>query len=190
MTWGDHSLVGDADGSSGISNGYPGNIVGGNYGNPVINALLGPLQNNGGPTQTMALLAGSPAIGHADNFALGSLTDQRGVTRLDLAGETTDMGAFELTGPGSASATTFSLTPLGTAPAAGIPVNVLAAEVTPRNVANPDAHVVMVPFNNTDVAVRRTSDVILRTTPLKSGTQKIAAADELFAWNMNSDRAG
>jgi hypothetical protein len=90
----DHNLVGDATGSTGIVNGVNGNIVGGN-GNPVINALLGPLQNNGAPTQTMALLAGSPAIGTADN-ALAPATDQRGVTRLNEAGETTDIGAFEL----------------------------------------------------------------------------------------------
>jgi hypothetical protein len=90
----DHNLVGNATGSSGIVNGVNGNIVGGN-GNPVIKALLGPLQNNGGPTQTMALLAGSPAIGHGNN-AKAPATDQRGFTRLDEKGETTDIGAFEL----------------------------------------------------------------------------------------------
>jgi hypothetical protein len=90
----DHSLVGDAAGSTGIVNGSSGNLVGGN-GNPVINADLGPLQNNGGPTLTMALLAGSPAIGQADN-SQAPATDQRGVTRLDVAGETTDIGAFEV----------------------------------------------------------------------------------------------
>ncbi len=45
-----------------------------------VNPLLGPLQNNGGPTQTMALLPGSPAIG-AGSVALipaGITTDQRG----------------------------------------------------------------------------------------------------------------
>ena len=94
MATADHNLVGDGAGSSGIINGLNGNIVGGN-GHPVIDARLGPLQNNGGPTQTMALLPGSPAIGHANNAAAPA-TDQRGVTRLDVAGETTDMGAFEL----------------------------------------------------------------------------------------------
>jgi hypothetical protein len=89
----DHDLVGNATGSSGLVNGSGGNIVGDGF-NPV-NADLGPLQNNGGPTQTMALLAGSPAIGQADNAAAPA-TDQRGVTRLDAAGEATDIGAFEL----------------------------------------------------------------------------------------------
>ena len=90
----DHSLVGDGTGSLGIVNGANGNIVGGN-GHPVINPLLGPLQNNGGPTQTMALLAGSPAIGHADN-SKAPARDQRGLPRIDELGELTDIGAFEL----------------------------------------------------------------------------------------------
>jgi hypothetical protein len=94
VTTADHNLVGDATGSTGLVNGVNGNIVGGN-GNPVINALLGPLQNNGGPTQTMALLPGSRAIGHGNN-AKAPATDERGVTRIDETGETTDIGAFEL----------------------------------------------------------------------------------------------
>jgi parallel beta-helix repeat protein len=181
VTTADHNLVGDGTGSTGIVNGVNGNIVGGN-GNPVINADLGPLQNNGGPTQTMALLTGSPAIGHADN-SKAPATDQRGVTRLDTAGETTDIGAFELTGTGSASAPTFRLTTLATAPGASIPVNTVpAAEVTSGNVGNADAHVDMVPFNNTDSAVGRTSDAVLRTTARKSGNHKTetAVVDELF----------
>ena len=91
----DHNLVGNANGSTGIVNGVNGNIVGGTAGGPVINALLGPLQNNGGPTQTMALLAGSPAIGHADSRRAPA-TDQRGLPRIDELGELTDIGAFEL----------------------------------------------------------------------------------------------
>jgi hypothetical protein len=94
VTTADHNVIGDATGSTGIVNGVNGNIAGGN-GNPVINADLGPLQNNGGPTQTMALLAGSPAIGNADN-ALAPVTDQRGFIRFDLVGEMTDIGAFEV----------------------------------------------------------------------------------------------
>jgi hypothetical protein len=89
----DHNLIGDGTGS-GISNGVNGNQVGGN-GNPVIDPRLGPLANNGGPTQTLALLPGSPALGKADNAAAPH-TDQRGHVRLDEAGETTDIGAFEL----------------------------------------------------------------------------------------------
>ena len=60
--------------------------------------LLGPLQDNGGPTRTHALQKGSPAINHIANGKVGCGTttteDQRGVTRpQDLA---CDIGAFEL----------------------------------------------------------------------------------------------
>src|SRR5205085_1172153 len=52
--------------------------------------LLGPLQNNGGPTPTRALLAGSPAIGAGDP-ALAGTTDQRGSPRPLLP----DIGAYQ-----------------------------------------------------------------------------------------------
>jgi hypothetical protein len=54
---------------------------------------LGPLANNGGPTQTEALLPGSPAI-DAGIAVPGVATDQRGVPRPQ--GKAPDIGAFEL----------------------------------------------------------------------------------------------
>jgi CSLREA domain-containing protein len=68
-------------------------------------AKLGPLANNGGPTQTMALLAGSPAIDAGNPAPPGSgkgaceSTDQRGTKRpVDGAGKAVcDIGAYELT---------------------------------------------------------------------------------------------
>ena len=53
---------------------------------------IGPLANNGGPTLTMALLPGSPAIDAADPAAAPA-TDQRGIRR--PLGPTPDIGAFE-----------------------------------------------------------------------------------------------
>jgi predicted outer membrane repeat protein len=53
---------------------------------------LGPLADNGGLTQTMALLPGSPAI-DAGNNATCAATDQRGVTR--PLGVACDIGAYE-----------------------------------------------------------------------------------------------
>jgi hypothetical protein len=53
---------------------------------------LGPLADNGGPTLTMALLPGSPAI-DAGSTSTAPATDQRGFPR--PAGLTTDIGAFE-----------------------------------------------------------------------------------------------
>jgi hypothetical protein len=58
-----------------------------------VSPLLGPLQNNGGPTPTMALMAGSPAINKG--FFTGTpTTDQRGLPR--VSGGAMDIGAFEV----------------------------------------------------------------------------------------------
>jgi len=56
--------------------------------------LLDPLGNNGGPTQTMALQRGSPAIDQVPAAQCPS-TDQRGVSRLDNGESSCDMGAYE-----------------------------------------------------------------------------------------------
>ncbi len=58
----------------------------------VSDPLLGLLADNGGPTQTMALLAGSPAIDMADDAACEA-TDQRGISRPQ--GAHCDIGAYE-----------------------------------------------------------------------------------------------
>ncbi len=57
---------------------------------PSTDALLGPLADNGGPTQTHALGAGSPAIDAADGAACPA-TDQRGVARTGAC----DIGSYE-----------------------------------------------------------------------------------------------
>ncbi|MBI5963832.1 MAG: S-layer homology domain-containing protein [Chloroflexi bacterium] len=54
---------------------------------------LGSLASNGGGTQTMALLPGSPAIDAGDD-ATCAVTDQRGITRPQ--GAHCDIGAYEL----------------------------------------------------------------------------------------------
>ena len=67
-----------------------------------VNPLLAPLADNGGPTQTMALTAGSPAIDAG--VAAGASFDQRGRPRTyddpgvanAATSDGTDIGAFEL----------------------------------------------------------------------------------------------
>ena len=55
-----------------------------------------PLEHiSGGLTQTMALLAGSPAIDQGNNLA-GLATDQRGTGFARVGGASADIGAFEL----------------------------------------------------------------------------------------------
>jgi hypothetical protein len=57
-------------------------------------ATLGPLQNNGGPVETIALLDGSPAISSGGSV-LGVTTDARGVAR---PGDCPSVGAFQFEG--------------------------------------------------------------------------------------------
>jgi predicted outer membrane repeat protein len=59
--------------------------------------LLGALQDNGGPTQTMALLPGSPASDAGSNALIppGVTTDQRGAGFARILGPAVDIGAFE-----------------------------------------------------------------------------------------------
>ena len=87
------NLIGNTEGNSGAT------------GNDFINIdpLLGPLQDNGGPTATMALLPGSVAIDHGDpafdpsSFTPPMTADQRGAPRL-VAGRL-DIGAYEAEPP-------------------------------------------------------------------------------------------
>ena len=92
---GDNNLVDDAANAGGLTNGTNGNIVG-------VNPLLAAAGNYGGPTQTIALLPGSPAIDAGDTAlavdAEGNplTTDQRGLPR--VVGSAVDIGAFESSG--------------------------------------------------------------------------------------------
>jgi hypothetical protein len=90
-----YNLIGTG-GAGGLTAGSP-NFNQVNVSNPG----LGPLQNNGGPTQTHALLDGSPAIDAGDDFSATPTTDQRGFNRpVDIPEVTnvadgSDIGSFE-----------------------------------------------------------------------------------------------
>jgi hypothetical protein len=85
---GGRNLIGDGTGGTGYD---PTDLVG--TASHPIDPKLGPLQNNGGPTQTMALLLGSPAIGAGDTTGAPP-TDQRGAPR--IVNGTIDIGAYEV----------------------------------------------------------------------------------------------
>jgi hypothetical protein len=78
-----YNLIGNTNGSSGF--GTVGDLLN-------VNPQLGPLQNNGGPTPTRALLPGSPAIDAGTSVGAPQY-DQRGVLRPQ--GAAFDIGAFE-----------------------------------------------------------------------------------------------
>ena len=97
---GSNNLIGNPTGSSGLTNGVNGNIVG------VSDPKLAPFGDYGGPTQTMPPLYGSLAIDAGNNaLAVGPddsplATDQRGTPRIidaTLSGTPiVDIGAVEL----------------------------------------------------------------------------------------------
>jgi hypothetical protein len=93
---GDYNLIGDGTGMTGLSSGVHGNLVG--TAAAPIDPLLGPLQDNGGPTQTHALLPGSPAI-DAGNNVHASMWDQRGPGFPRIIHGVIDIGAFEYRPP-------------------------------------------------------------------------------------------
>ena len=95
-----YNLVGNNSGANITPLDQPGDQIG-NASAPK-DPMLGPLQDNGGPTKTQALLYGSMAIDKGKYS--GSSTDQRGYTRpVDLStisnalgGDGNDIGAYEV----------------------------------------------------------------------------------------------
>jgi CSLREA domain-containing protein len=120
---GSYDLIGTG-GSSGLFNGSDHNIVG------IAAPMLGKLGNYGGPTQTIPLLPGSPAIGAGTTVGTQT-TDQRG-EKLDSPSP--DIGAFQSQG--------FTLTPVtGSSPQTAAPgtafKNPLAVTVKANNPVEP-----------------------------------------------------
>jgi hypothetical protein len=147
-----------------------------------VDPMLGPLQDNGGPTRTMALLPGSPALDAGDPTQLG-VADQRGVVRTGGV----NIGAYQ------ASASALVLT----APArvtAGIPFDVTVRAVDPLGqlavgytgtvtftTTDPDPGVVLpadYSFTLTDGGVHTFTNTGLGETTLRTrGRQTVTATD-------------
>ena len=80
-----------------------------------IDPLVGPLQDNGGPTFTHALLKGSPAIDTGDpNFTPPPFFDQRGPGFDRIVNGRIDIGSFEVQGSTPSPTSTPSATPTST----------------------------------------------------------------------------
>ncbi len=116
---GGHNLIGAVNGCT-ITGDIATNIVG-------VDPLLGPLTNNGGPTATYALLAGSPALNTGDPAQPGSggnaceASDQLGTSRPQ--GTACDIGAYEAPSTVAAAPVLNSLAPTNVlAPAAALPL--------------------------------------------------------------------
>jgi hypothetical protein len=143
-----YNLVG-VDESGSLVNGTRGNQVG------VVNPGLGSLASNGGPTQTIALLAGSPAIGAGMNGINGVtiFTDQRGFVppagawdigayqfnAVPPSAPTATLSAANVTGANSGQTSyTFSITFASNAAiAASTPAGAVVQVVPPSGVGGP-----------------------------------------------------
>jgi hypothetical protein len=99
-----YNLVGDGSGGLSTAN---HNLLGSSA--SPLNPLLASLANNGGPTQTMALLAGSPAFNYGD-IANAPAYDQRGPGFPRVVNGTIDIGAFEGVGSSSTQASSLAVT--------------------------------------------------------------------------------
>lgn len=137
---GGHNL--DSDGSCDF--GGAGNISG-------ADPMLGALADNGGPTYTMALLAGSPAIDAGTNSGCPA-TDQRGVSR--PVNGTCDIGAYEagIEGEPATSTPTSATTSTATA------THARAKTHTPTPSATPEA-------TNTQAPAPTNTPVLAATLP-------------------------
>jgi hypothetical protein len=103
-----YNLIGNGSAGSG----YVATDLVGTSASP-IDPQLGMLQDNGGPTRTMALLPGSPALDAGDPAQLGQ-ADQRGVVRSGGV----NIGAYQ------ASASLFQITGVPAQVTAGVPFDV------------------------------------------------------------------
>ena len=124
-----------SDNGSGFLNG-PGDQIN-------TDPMLGPLQNNGGPTFTHALLPGSPAIDTGDpNFTPPPFYDQRGPDFLRVRNGRIDSGSFEVQAgttpsptptPTASPTPTSSPTPTATATITSTPTVTPTATATPTH---------------------------------------------------------
>ena len=110
--------------------------------------MLGPLQDNGGPTFTHTLLSGSPAIDAGDpsfdpySFSPPLLEDQRGAGFPRVVNDRIDIGAFEVPQPAptptptptSTSTPTPTPTPSPTPTATPTPAPAAPTALKPANV--------------------------------------------------------
>jgi hypothetical protein len=151
-----------------------------------VDPLLGPLQDNGGPTQTMALLPGSPAIDSGDNTNAPDW-DQRGPGYPRIVNSTIDIGAFEVQNTG---APTGDPRPLGTVALSGAPTgrttlaqaNGLGISPTPtdqalkgRNSQAPAVTVIGSPLQGSKLALAR----VPRAVPGADMWSPFGAPDDL-----------
>ena len=181
---GSHNLI--EDGSGGLA----GTITG--------DPKLGLIAPNGGPTQTMALLADSPAIdAGSDALAVDDsgnplTTDQRGPGFPRIVNNTVDIGAYELTVNQASTTTTVASSVYASVSGQGVTFTATVSIVSPGTnaVANPTGTVT---FYDNGVSIgtgtlngAATDTATFTTSTLSTATHPITAAYTSGDTNFNA----
>jgi hypothetical protein len=132
--------------------------------------LLGPLQNNGGPTQTVALLAGSAGIDQGDPNFTGPATDQRGFNR--VVDNRIDIGAFEFQPP--ATVTTLRASAGAVLPGRPVTLTATVAGLAPGS-STPGGSVTFLDNGVSLAVVPLSGGAAVFTAQLPPGTNSITA---------------
>jgi hypothetical protein len=171
-----NNLIGLADDNlTGISNGVNNNQIGGT--GHLINARLAPLDNYGGPTQTLALLPGSPALNAGDPNQAGS-ADQRGVMRsggvnigaFQASASSLTVSAPDTVTAGTAFDVTVSAFDVFDQPAVGYTGTITFSSADPAGATLPDDYT----FTLADAGVHTFAGLSTLYTP---GTWDVTATD-------------
>ncbi len=160
------NLIGNNDTAS---TEFPAGTLVGTPGSP-LDPLLGPLGDNGGPTQTMLPLPGSPANDAAIDTPNSPLTDQRGIYRPQA--EQSEIGAVEIE-------CLYPGTPIPTAPADGA---VLSDSAPTFEWLEPTsgAEVYFVTVQSSSTLI----DVIYGAPPGLSFTWPTPLVDDTYTWTV------
>jgi hypothetical protein len=163
---GGYNLIGSTDNCS--VSAAAGDVTGFSY----ASLHLGPLQDNGGPTPTHALLGGSPAIDAIPGCNGAPATDQRGVLRPQ--GTACDTGAFETDTTSISTTTTTeptSTTSISTTTTAESTTTMAASSTTSLPVTT-----TLAPATTTSVGASTTTTAPATTTTAETATTTTTTA--------------
>jgi CSLREA domain-containing protein len=194
------NLIGIADGSNGFTNGQNNDQVGFSF-SPLDPKFDGAgLRNDGGPTQTIALLPGSRAIDKGTSHGLTGdlITDQRGTgfprTFDDPAvpnatgGDGTDVGAFELNASEPTPTPTPTPSPQPTPVVVAAGSSLVNESCPPANGMIDPGETVTVNLNLTNNGQRPSNNLVATLQP--SGNVLVPSGPQTFGSIASGDTVG
>ncbi|MCB1094131.1 MAG: right-handed parallel beta-helix repeat-containing protein, partial [Verrucomicrobiae bacterium] len=159
---------------------FPGVPTFASTGTTLADLLDVTLQNNGGPTQTHALVSGSPAIDAGTDTGSLPATDQRGAGYPRIVGSAVDIGAFELLHLGGPSLTV---------PASVTVAKEVATAIPGITVSDPDPDALTMTFTATNgtlaIGGQSGTSITLTDTPSNLNTLLAGANGLKFTGLLN-----